>query len=142
MSINKTPILLFFIAFSLLINTQESSKDCDCTKIENNEKNDLKVVALAESIENSFHSESTEAFNDMFNIDCFTNRITDNELVETDSEFAKGFIQGVKGAVNTLSTRILREIQMDPITISSVMNTISLKRPIILLSDCIQKKQV
>lgn len=75
--------------------------------IEENEINDKLVEDFGNAIQQSIHNEDTDAYLELFSVTDFTNRLSGIDA--KNSQYKKGFIQGVVSSISQLPKKIIQE---------------------------------
>lgn len=104
-------LFLLFISISLINNAQVGEKKCLCTLLENTEENDKKVIELAEYVEASFHEYNIDAFIEKFNTSTFGDYIVNNNSIEKNDSYTKGFLEGLSKVIDKLPKKIINEMK-------------------------------
>ncbi|WP_296313373.1 tetratricopeptide repeat protein [Winogradskyella sp. UBA3174] len=106
----KSSILIFTTFISALCYAQEEAKVCSCLLLPETEENDEKVEELARNLETSFNDLETTVFNQKFDVEGFMSNVVDNDKIDKNDEFTRGFMKGVKQSGFNLSAKIVDEI--------------------------------
>lgn len=110
--LSKITVTALFLILSCFhsLNAQSSDSKCDCSLLKENKENNDKVILVGQFIEDSFNEESTDGFNEKFNVEAFGELVFIDEKIDTSDSYTKGFMQGLLGATQNLSDKILSEI--------------------------------
>jgi len=117
MKINSTIFLLFALFCQQMLFSQEQDQNddqdqpCSCLLLKENEANDLKVIELAEYVENGFHDLSAAAFDEKFDIPSFLNTVASHEDIEKTTTFTKSYLKGIASTGNKLSEKLVTMIE-------------------------------
>ncbi len=104
-------VLLLLSLGTTKYHSQDKETENTCKLLEQSEENEVKVVELAQYIEQSFHEGKTDGFNEKFNIDVFLNIVTHNQDIDPKDPYTRGFLDGLNNTSKTLSNQILKEIK-------------------------------
>ncbi len=94
----RVSITIFFFAVSIYSYAQN---------LEDNEANNKRVENFGNALEMSIYDENSEAYLALFSIEDFRAKLEDEG--SNNSQYRKGFIQGVVGAVSKLPERIIED---------------------------------
>lgn len=112
MPYKTTHLILFLFTLSIFsLNAQPTENKCNCLLLKNTEENDKKVVELAQQIETSFHEMKPEIFKDKFDDRTFIDFVLNNDEIDKDDEYVKGFVNGLSDGMNTIYNNITKEIE-------------------------------